>query len=527
MLQGIRKYSQGWISGFIISLLILSFGLWGIHSWLAELTNDPTIATVNGNKINRTEFLQTVQRMLRQQEITQNHALTSTEEVQIKNIALQTLIDSMVMQQASENSDYRVPPEQTQFYIAAIPGFQENGVFSLPKFEAILKNASLTPEAFLRLAQNSLLIEQPHVGIVNTTFVLPNEIIRATQLMNQTRNIGFFIVPVSTQKVSSLSDKEIEKYYHEHQNDFNLPEQMSLNYIVLSLDDVAKQIHPTERDLQRYFSENNQLFLDAKGHSQDFSHVKDQVMSAVMRQQAETQFANLREQLANLTYEHPQSLQVAAEKLHLPIQKTSLFSRDQGTDNISNNAMIRQTAFSQEVLDQKNNSNVIELAPDKVAVIRLNQRVAQTTRPLTTVKEKIIEQLSEKINQEKTQQLAEKIKQALTQGQSPTVVANENHLTWHSIEKTPRQNPKVEQAILDQAFLLPILNQKPAFTLVPFNKNYAVVGVFAEQIGMPDVNSEKQLSLQKKLQADIAALEYRLYQDSIFKQAKIDVNANL
>lgn len=527
MLQGIRKYSQGWISGFIISLLILSFALWGIHSWLTELTGDQTIATVNGNKINRTEFLQTAQRILRQQEMTQNHALTSEEELQIKNVALQTMIDSMVMQQASEKSGYRVSSEQTQSYIATIPSFQENGAFSLPKFEAILTNASLTPEAFLRLVQNSLLIEQPHVGILNTAFILSNEITRATQLINQTRNIGFFIVPILTQKISSISDKEIEKYYHAHQSDFNIPEQMRLNYIVLSLDDVAKQMRPTENDLQRYFSENNQLFLDAKGHLQDFSRVKNQVMSAVINQQAEAQFTKLREQLANLTYEHPQSLQTASEKLHLTIQKTPLFSRTQGTDDISNNAIVRQTAFSQEIQDQKNNSDVIELAPGKVVVIRLNQRAAQMTQPLTVVKTNIIEQLSAKINQEQAQHLAEKIKQALAQGQLPAVIANENHLTWHSIEKTPRQNSEVDQAILDKAFLLSMPNQKPAFTLVPLNKSYAVVGVFAKQIGTSDISSDKQLTLQKKLQDDVATLEYRLYQDSIFKQAKIDVNANL
>ena len=47
---------------------------------------------------------------------------------------------------------------------------------------------------------------------------------------------------------------------------------------------------------------------------------KDKVKETYIRQHAEEKFAELRDQLADLTYEHPDSLQLASTTLNLPIQ---------------------------------------------------------------------------------------------------------------------------------------------------------------------------------------------------------------
>ena len=48
MLQTIREKTQGWIAGTIISIIILSFALWGIHSYFTSGGASANVATVNG-----------------------------------------------------------------------------------------------------------------------------------------------------------------------------------------------------------------------------------------------------------------------------------------------------------------------------------------------------------------------------------------------------------------------------------------------------------------------------------------------
>jgi peptidyl-prolyl cis-trans isomerase D len=51
MLQSIRDRTHGWIAGIIISLVILSFALWGIHSYLEGGGGSDTVAKVNSVEI--------------------------------------------------------------------------------------------------------------------------------------------------------------------------------------------------------------------------------------------------------------------------------------------------------------------------------------------------------------------------------------------------------------------------------------------------------------------------------------------
>ena len=66
MLQTIREHTQGWIAGTIISLIILSFALWGIHSYFVGGGNNSVVAEVNGTEISREQLTVAYERLRRQ-----------------------------------------------------------------------------------------------------------------------------------------------------------------------------------------------------------------------------------------------------------------------------------------------------------------------------------------------------------------------------------------------------------------------------------------------------------------------------
>jgi len=99
-------------------------------------------------------------------------------------------------------------------------------------------------------------------------------------------------------------------------------------------------------------------------------------------------FYDLSERLASTAYENPDSLDMVVDDLGLKIKSSDYFSRIKG-EGIAENEKVRNIAFSALVLEQGSNSDIIEISPTHVVVIRMNEHVPATAIPLEDVSSKI------------------------------------------------------------------------------------------------------------------------------------------
>jgi len=99
-------------------------------------------------------------------------------------------------------------------------------------------------------------------------------------------------------------------------------------------------------------------------------------------------FYDLSERLATTAYENPDSLDAVVDDLALKVHTSELFTRDEGK-GIAENQKLRDIAFSSLVLEQGSNSDVIELSPTHVVVVRLNEHIAAAPIPLAEVSSRI------------------------------------------------------------------------------------------------------------------------------------------
>ena len=99
-------------------------------------------------------------------------------------------------------------------------------------------------------------------------------------------------------------------------------------------------------------------------------------------------FYDLSERLASTAYENPDSLDVVVEDLGLKINSSEYFTRLNG-EGIAENEKVRNIAFSPLVLEQGSNSDIVEISPTHVIVMRLNEHVPATAIPLEEVSSRI------------------------------------------------------------------------------------------------------------------------------------------
>ena len=184
------------------------------------------------------------------------------------------------------------------------------------------------------------------------------------------------------------------------------------------------------------------------------AEVRDQLVDQLLAEARADIFYERSETLSSLTFEQPDSLQGAAAALELDIRESDWISRKGGTGIASNSAIV-ETAFSEDVLLNGNNSAAIEIAPDHVVVMRMLEHQQAAQQPLEEVRA-VVEQLT---RDEQARALAEargkELLASLTAGETTLdAITKADEITLASTELIQRNASEPAREIVNAAFSL-------------------------------------------------------------------------
>ena len=185
-----------------------------------------------------------------------------------------------------------------------------------------------------------------------------------------------------------------------------------------------------------------------------FDQVRAQLLAEYQKKKADDSYYALGDQLANLVYEHPDSLAVVSKQLNLPIHTVADVTRDAG-NGIAANPAVRKAAFSSQVLAQGNNSDPVQIGTNHVVVIRVQDHIASKARPLASVRDQIIGILRQQQATQRAAQVATAIETALKAGQDAAQTAKQYGATITPAKFVSRTDTTVPSAVLLAAFTAP------------------------------------------------------------------------
>ncbi|MFI5268741.1 MAG: hypothetical protein ACHQ7M_15305, partial [Chloroflexota bacterium] len=192
------------------------------------------------------------------------------------------------------------------------------------------------------------------------------------------------------------------------------------------------------------------------GQVKTFAEVKPQLIADYQKKAADDKYFALGDQLANLAYEHPQSLDEVSKQLNLPIQTVDDVTRDAGT-LVAANPEVRKAAFSDSLLTQGNNSEPIQLGPNHAVVLRVKGHTPSEAIPLAAVKDKIAALVKQQQADDATAKLATSLLDSLKKGGDPAVLAKSAPgVTLVSPGFVGRNQKDVPPQILATAFSTPV-----------------------------------------------------------------------
>lgn len=188
------------------------------------------------------------------------------------------------------------------------------------------------------------------------------------------------------------------------------------------------------------------------GSNNTFEDVRAEVEKDYRNSQAEPRYYELADQLVTLAFEHPDSLEVAAEELKLPVRESGFFSRSQQAEELLRDPKIIAASFSEEVLEGGNNSEAIELENNRTVVLRAIDHKTESKKPLESVREEIITRLRYERSRDQTKAKGDEIIKALRAEQTKDAVASQYSLNWTDKSGITRDDSSADFAILKTSF---------------------------------------------------------------------------
>ncbi|MSR15653.1 MAG: hypothetical protein EXR86_14070 [Gammaproteobacteria bacterium] len=261
MLQTIRERAQGLVAAVIVTLLILTFAVWGIESYLNEARR-VVVATVDGEEIELAAYQESYQRMRQRAQAELGDAFDPRmwAEDSIKLKALDFLVDERLLTQSINRARMRISDAQVSEYLRASPNFQVEGKFSGERYAQVTSMLGFSEQTFESQTRNDLALQQLRAGVAASTFVTVGEAQRALQLREQKRTIGYTVIAPNEPSTESVSATDIADYYEKHKEEYRVEEKVALEFLELKLDDLKSDVTVNEDALNAYYDSHKADF---------------------------------------------------------------------------------------------------------------------------------------------------------------------------------------------------------------------------------------------------------------------------
>jgi len=229
------------------------------------------------------------------------------------------------------------------------------------------------------------------------------------------------------------------------------------------------------------------------GQPQEFAAMRTTLTELYRRQQAGQIFFDRSETLANLAYEHPDSLEPAAEALGLQVQRSPWLTRDGGDDWLLAEPQVLDAAFAPEVLGEGLNSGVLELADGRLLVLRLGQRKPARQPELEEVRAAVVARYQEQRARELARERGQQLLARLRAGATLEAVAAEAGLETVEVSGMTRDDTARPLPLVRAAFRLP----RPAATgpsvagVELDDGGYALLQLLAVEAGTPETAADE------------------------------------
>lgn len=270
MLNALRRSAGSWLAKLLFILLVISFAAWGIGDFLGPNT-DTAVARVGEMEITEQEFSNEFNRQLEQLRQRFGGQLDREMAIQLGlgDQVLSRLVSRRLVAAEADELDISIGDDIVRRRILQEEAFHDaTGKFDRGRFEQLLFANGLTEEGYVERLRDELARGEVISAVVRGG-AAPAALAQALYEHRQEQRLADVIFMPLTQ-VESVPDPDQETlaaFYEENKARFERPEYRQVTAIVMSPEDLAKDMAvPEERVREAYESRIGEFQVPEQRH---------------------------------------------------------------------------------------------------------------------------------------------------------------------------------------------------------------------------------------------------------------------
>ena len=259
MLEFIRTHRR--LTQFILLLFIIpSFAFVGLESYSRFQDSGNVVAKVAGQAITQQEFDAAQREQI--ERYRQMLGAQFDQKMFDTSDAKQNVLDGLIAQRVLSNELVRnniiVSDQALQQTILGMPGLTTpSGQFDSDRYKSLLAAQGITPAMYEARLRHDLALQQFNSAIEASSFVPKAVAQRISDMADQEREVQEQLFKASDFiSQVKITDEMLHAFYTKFGNQFEIPEKIKAEYVVLNNDALLPLISTSDADIKSYYEQN-------------------------------------------------------------------------------------------------------------------------------------------------------------------------------------------------------------------------------------------------------------------------------
>jgi peptidyl-prolyl cis-trans isomerase D len=238
-------------------LITIPFALWGVDWYTRSISTGDAVAVVDDHRITQPEF----QQALREQQNRMREALGQEFQASMldtpegRQMVIDMLIHERVLERQAADARIMVHDDLLRQFIASVPAFQdEQGRFSMTRYENVARNLGLSPAGFDARLRRDLAVQQVGSPVGDGALVAGQAVDRWIALQREQREVAEAVVELEPFLAQvKLAPEAAKQFYEANRSLFEVPEQVRAEYVVLDPDALLERVEVGEQEIKQWY----------------------------------------------------------------------------------------------------------------------------------------------------------------------------------------------------------------------------------------------------------------------------------
>ena len=253
------------IFGSLLTILIISFGMWGTEDLVGVGKKQSTVATVGKLDISAKEFYSLYTRQTEEirKLLGSSLDIKKSREFGYVDRALSSLVNRALFNNEALELGLSVSDINVRDKILKDDAFKDDlGQFSELQFRQLISESGYSEDTYVEGTRQDLAREQM-VETIRSSLTIPKIMLKKLGEYNlQERSVDYFVIDVKNEKIDKIEDQELRDFYNDNKADFMSEELRNAETLLLDAKEYAKKSTVTSDEVELLYEERKEALIE-------------------------------------------------------------------------------------------------------------------------------------------------------------------------------------------------------------------------------------------------------------------------